>query len=104
MNWFKKAQQDFYIFGKNDDPDFINNKNMQQTTEAIKLKNGDIIYGRTSQKWNINHWELYLIAKKYIGMIKNIKSLGYLSPDGAYSEKISDINNIGNYLFGDDNR
>ena len=101
MNWYKKASNNFYILGKRDS-DYIttDNPNLAQIAEAIRLKNGEIIYGE-GNGYMLSHWELYLIAKKYIGSTKDMESLGYISPDGVYTVKISNLNNLHDYMFGE---
>lgn len=83
MNWYKKAQMNnFYIFEKKDDPEFMNNPNARSwEKEAIRLNNGEILYG-------FGHWRLLDVAKRYIGNIKNIESLGWIYSDGIYRTKI----------------
>ncbi|GAG84511.1 unnamed protein product [marine sediment metagenome] len=87
MNWYKKAQS-YYIFGKKDDTFFMNNpKAWGIDKEAIRLNNGEILYGGVLCG-GINHWSLFALAKPYIGDIKNIESLGWISSDGTYKTKI----------------
>lgn len=90
MNWYKKAQSSFFIFGKKDDPSFLNNPQGWEM-EAIRLDNGEILYG------GINHWRLFALAHPYIGNINNIESLGWISPDGAWRTKIRG-SEVRNYL------
>jgi hypothetical protein len=50
--------------------------------EAIRLKNGTIIYEEYS-----NHWELFFRYFHIIEDLENVESIGWLSGDGSYEKK-----------------
>jgi len=74
MNWYKKAS--LHILGKNDH-EWMGNPHANW--EAIRLKNGEIMYDE-----QCNHWSLFATYRSYIGDMKNIESIGLLSGDGTY--------------------
>jgi len=78
MNWYKKAS--LYILGKNDHKWMGKSPNIGW--EAIRLKNGEILYDP-----NCNHWSLFSTYKNYIGDISNIESIGLLGGYGDYTIK-----------------
>lgn len=83
MNWYKRAQANFFILGKKDNEIFINNPQAAGMEKpGIRLNNGEIIYG------DIGHWYVFSLAKHYIGNMNNIESLGFVSFDGAWRTKV----------------
>lgn len=74
MNWFKKISEILEIY------ETIDKTDPRLYFEAIKLKDGRIIYDRV-----FNHWALYYRYHNIIGKIDNIESLGQLSGDGIYT-------------------
>ena len=89
MNWYKRAN--LHILGKNDHEWM--GKFPNAWWEAIRLKNGEILYDP-----QCNHWSLFARYGRYIKDISNIESLGLLGGDGAYTIKKRG-SEVENYFF-----
>jgi len=88
MNWYKKAS--LYILGKKDH-EWMGNPHAYW--EAIRLKNGEILYDP-----HCNHWSLFATYRNYIGDISNVESIGLLGGDGNYTIKRRG-SEVKNYFF-----